>query len=768
MSGRLSHVFWVDASSEESITMSLRGISSISAAQASCLDDSVESVLQWISGIEEEWLIVFDNADDPPVYAVERFIPPGNRGNILITSRNRSMGSLIAFENMIEINEMEEADAITLLLKASYLDASAEHIEIAKNIVAELGCIPLAVNQAGAYIEAGRCSIDKYLQQFSLHRQTLMSDVTFRGASKYDRTVYGTWDLSFKEIQKRASGQSSTGDAQAAYAAILILQICAFYHHSNISKDIFRSAAEESREHDSNITENLPLAKSLLDHTLLSLDNNGCWDEFIYGQGIAVLLSFSLMKRDKSSEMLSLHPLVHCWSREQISKCEQQRMYEMGSIILCCAISQRLSSYDYGLRRLIYPHIKANESYGSQMGLIKKYYDDKWNNYIYVLEEIGDWKHAEQLREQVLDMRTKLLGAEHPDTLTSMSDLAMTYSSQGKWNEAEQLNVQVLDMRKKLFGAEHPHTLISMSNIASTYLNQGKWNEAEQLNVQVLDMRKKLLGAEHPHTLTSMSNLSLTYSHQGKCNEAEQLNVQVFNMFKKLFGAEHPDTLISMSNLSKTYSSQGKWDEAEKLNIQVLNIFKKLLGAEHLDTLTSMSNLAGIYSNQGKWNDAEQLNVQVLDMFKKLLGAEHPHTLTSMSNLALTYSYQEKWIEAEQLNVQVLDMFKKLLGAEHPSTLTSMSNLALTYLDQGKWNEAEQLNVQVLDMRKKLLGAEHPDTLTSMSNLTLAYSYQRKWNEAEQLIIQVLDMKKKLLGSEHPDTLQSMSDLADIYSCQGK
>ena len=88
MSSRLSHVFWVDASSVESITMSLRGISSISAAQASCLDDSVDSVLQWMSGIQEEWLIVFDNADEPPVHVVERFIPPGNRGNILITSQN--------------------------------------------------------------------------------------------------------------------------------------------------------------------------------------------------------------------------------------------------------------------------------------------------------------------------------------------------------------------------------------------------------------------------------------------------------------------------------------------------------------------------------------------------------------------------------------------------------------------------------------------------------------------------------------------------------
>ena len=744
MSGMLSHVFWVDASSVESITTSLRGISSISAAHASCQDDSVESVLQWISGIQEEWLIVFDNADDPPVHVVEGFIPPGNRGNILITSRNRSMGSLISFENIIEINEMEETDAITLLLKASYLDASAEHIETAKNIVAELGCIPLAVNQAGAYIEAGRCSIDKYLQQFSLHRQTLMSDVTFKGASKYDRTVYGTWDLSFKELEKRASGQSNTGDAQAAHAAILILQICAFYHHSNISKDIFRSAAEGSRKYDSDIAEKLPLAMSSLDCTLLSLDNNGHWDEFVYGQGIAVLLSFSLMKRDKSSEMLSVHPLVHCWSREQISKSEQQRMYEMGGIILCCAIPPKLSSYDYGLRRLIYPHIKANELHGSQMGLTKKYYDDKWNSFIYVLEEIGDWKHAEQLRNQVLDMRKKLLGAEHPHTIISMSDLANAYLSQGKLIEAEQLNVQVLDVRKKLLGAEHRYTLASMSNLALTYSRQRKWNEAEQLNIEALDMEKKLLGAEHLDTLICMSNLASTYSSQGKWNEAEQLNVQVLGMFKKLLGAEHPHTLTSMSDLALIYSCQSKWNEAEQLNIQVLDMRKKLLGEEHPDTLLSMSNLALTYAYQGKWNEAEQLNIQVLDMFKKLLGAEHPHTLISMSNLARTYSSQGKWNDAEQLNIQVLDMRKKSLGAEHPHTLMSMSDLASIYSRQKMWNEAEQLYVQVLDMRKKLLGPEHPDTLITMSNIAGIYSKQGKQKEAKELRLQVLDIRNRL------------------------
>ena len=145
--------------------ISLRGISNLSAG----VDNSVESVLRWISLLQEEWLIVFDNADAPSPEVVEKYIPPGNRGNILITSRNRAMGRIVSFENHIEIKEMEEVDAISLLLKASRLDPLPEHLEDSKKIVTELYCIPLAIDQAGAYIEAGRCDIDQYLRLFSVH-----------------------------------------------------------------------------------------------------------------------------------------------------------------------------------------------------------------------------------------------------------------------------------------------------------------------------------------------------------------------------------------------------------------------------------------------------------------------------------------------------------------------------------------------------------------------------------------------------------------------
>ena len=160
----------------------------------------------------------------------------------------------------------------------------------------------------------------------------------------------------------------------------------------------------------------LPQAVTLLDYTLLGLDNDGNWDEFIFEQGISVLMSFSLIKREQSFETFSVHPLVQNWSQERMSKSEQKKMCEIGSAILSCAIPWRFETQNYRLRRIIFPHIKAIIMYGRQIGLIKQYYDDEWTNFALVLKENGDLNNAEQLEIQVMDMRKKLLGAEHPDT----------------------------------------------------------------------------------------------------------------------------------------------------------------------------------------------------------------------------------------------------------------------------------------------------------------------------------------------------------------
>ena len=141
---------------------------------------------------------------------------------------------------------MAEKEAISLLVKASHLaELPKNTYSIAQQIVNELCCLPLAVDQAGASIEARLCSLDNYLEHLSQHRKKLMNHPSFRGASQYNHTVYETWDLSFNVIESRANKKSDEHDRAAAQAAVLILETAAFLHHENIIEAAFRKAALE-------------------------------------------------------------------------------------------------------------------------------------------------------------------------------------------------------------------------------------------------------------------------------------------------------------------------------------------------------------------------------------------------------------------------------------------------------------------------------------------------------------------------------------------
>ena len=85
-----------------------------------------------------------------------------------------------------------------------------------------------------------------------------------------------------------------------------------------------------------------------------------------------------------------------------------------------------------------------------------------------------------------------------------------------------------METSKRVLGEEHPDTLTSMANLASTFWNQGRWKEAEELEVQVMETFKRVLGEEHPDTLTSMANLAFTFKAQGRNDEAISLIEKCF------------------------------------------------------------------------------------------------------------------------------------------------------------------------------------------------------------------------------------------------
>ena len=190
----------MDASSSGTVLQAPKGI-----GQSCALDGSPEATLWWIGSLKENYIMIFDNADVLSPAVLEGYFPCGRKGNILITSRNSSMKTLTLPENSLEVTEMEERDAIGLLLKASCLESPTSDIQVeASRVVKELFYLPLAIDQAGAYIASGATTIGDYLAKYSEHRKLLLSHSEFTGASKYNRTVYDTWELSYKEIDRKS------------------------------------------------------------------------------------------------------------------------------------------------------------------------------------------------------------------------------------------------------------------------------------------------------------------------------------------------------------------------------------------------------------------------------------------------------------------------------------------------------------------------------------------------------------------------------------
>ena len=378
------------------------------------------------------------------------------------------------------------------------------------------------------------------------------------------------------------------------------------------------------------------------------------------------------------------------------------------------------------------------------------------------------YPEARKQLEEALRLRTKVLGAENPQTLRTTSELAWLAYLQAKYPEAEALGSRTMELQRRALGPEHPDTLSTMSTLAAVYRDQSKYAQAEALNSELLEIRRRVLGPENPETLFSLNNLAGTYSSERKYPQAEALFSQTVELERRILGPENPHTLTSMNSLALTYLSQGKYAQAEALYNQVLEVQRRVLGPAHPDTLHSMSDLGEIAAMQGKYAQAETFFGMALQGNRQVLGPEHPNTVRCMANLGFVYMSQGKYAQAEPLLGQTLEIERRVSGPEHPDTIAPMDSLAELYRAEGKYPQAETLYNQTVELERRVFGPKDPNTLTSTDGLALTYYLQGKYAQAEDLYTQTLAERKKRPGPDNPETLDNMADLALTYQAQGK
>ena len=281
----------------------------------------------------------------------------------------------------------------------------------------------------------------------------------------------------------------------------------------------------------------------------------------------------------------------------------------------------------------------------------------------------GQYSEAEPLYRQALEGRTRVLGPDHPDTLSGINNLAMCIHTQSHRSEAEPLFRQALDGRTRVLGPDHPETLSSINNLATCIKAQGRLSEAEPLYRQALEGRTRVLGLDHPSTLASVYNLAGCIADRGRRSDAEPLYCQAVEGRTRVLGPGHPDTLSGVDNLANCIASQGRYSEAEPLFRYSMEGKTHVFGPDHPDTLSSVYNLASCIEDQGRRSEAEPLYRQALEGRTRVLGPDHPSTADAGYNLANNLKQLGRVAEAAELFRQAHRVYLLVYGPEHPEAL---------------------------------------------------------------------------------------------------
>src|SRR5579864_6867531 len=228
-------VFWVRADSITSLTSSMIELARVLNLPERLVQDQeviVEAVLRWLR-LHPGWLLIYDNIDNLAI--AEPFLPKAGPGHLLFTTRARSLGG---FAQRLDIQKMEpETGALLLLRRASLLAlqaslnmANPDNRSVAQAISQELDGLPLALDQAGAYIKEAPCPLPEYLARYQARRSDILE---VRGSfdQDYPASVATTWSLSFEKVH------------QANPAAAELLDFCAYLSPDAIPEEILTEGA---------------------------------------------------------------------------------------------------------------------------------------------------------------------------------------------------------------------------------------------------------------------------------------------------------------------------------------------------------------------------------------------------------------------------------------------------------------------------------------------------------------------------------------------
>jgi tetratricopeptide (TPR) repeat protein len=515
-------------------------------------DQTIKTVKRWL---ENEccinWLLVFDNAQKPD--DLMRYLPVAGSGQVIITSRFSLWdGMARTLEVGVFQRDEKQDESVDFLLKRT----GKKDRKGANNLARELGDLPLALEQAGAYIKETGISFPDYLERFKKDRKKLLKHGK---PINYPDTVATTWEISFQAVQQERS------------AAVDLLNLCAFLSPDAIARWMLEEGAKQLPE---------PLAACIKD--------TGEFDE-----SIAVLKRYSLI--NVADGLISVHRLVQAVVQDRMSLQEQRTWAESALKLLNEAFS--FSQLDQKTREKC-SKLSAHAFYASEHAEKHELLPQETSN---LLNDLGRYLNnrmelasARSVLERALAIDEKALGPEHTNLAIRVNNLGMVLKDQGDLDGAKRCIERALAIDEKALGPEHTIVATMANNLGLVLQAQGDMVGAKGCFERALTIDEKSLGPKHTSVARDVNNLGLVLKDQGDLVGAKRCFERALAIDEKALGPDHTSVARDVNNLGSVLKAQGDLEGAKRCCERSLRIFEKRLGKDHPNTKIIRSNLKSL------------------------------------------------------------------------------------------------------------------------------------------------------------------------------
>jgi TIR domain/Tetratricopeptide repeat/NB-ARC domain len=619
-------VWWVDAETSAGLAAGLAGLARELGVASGDVSTCAAQALAEL-GRRDGWLLVYDNVSDPVTLA--RALPPAT-GHLIVTCRDPAVRRVGA--DLVEVGEFTREESLLLLRRHIPDLADGPCMRLAK----ALGDLPLAVDQAGAFLAETGMDPNAYLALLAAQPDVILNDET----------------LHHPGLAATVTAAHSRLAVDHPTAARLLDQL-AFLAPEPIPLAAVPTGASPS------ISNALIVADAMTTHT-----------------SIAAIIRFALARRSGTS--VQIHRLAQALLRANLTPHRQREA--LGGALRLLASAQPGDAIDpttWPAHAALTPHVTAAAAHLATLHGTPEPEEFRrlLNQTCWYLTQTGQHRGARLLAESTRARWSEALGDNHPDCLTIAATLVVALTDLCEHHAARIVVQDLWTRRRRRVGDDHPHTLACATNLAIQLAALGKYQAARELAEDTLTRRRQLLGDDHPDALISAANLAFQLAALGERQAARELVQDTWERRRRLLRDDRPNAPREPG------TCRVAGEPVDDLRIS------RLLGDDVPDILTAAANLAAAMAALGEHQAAREVTEDTLERRRRLYGDDHPHTLASAANLAVHLNALGEHQAVRELAADTLARRRRVLGDDHPHTLASAANLAAAMAALGEHHD---------------------------------------------------------------------------------